>query len=587
MVPVSTRVAGERAVRHSRNMSHPASHEPPLRHVVARPLLPTPNVPSWGPQPEPEIAPDPRRWFVLALLCLCLLMIVLDNTILNVAIPTLVKDLGASDSALQWIADGYTITFAGLLLLGGALGDRQGRRGWLQVGLIIFGLGSFAAANSGTTEALIASRIVMGVGGALVMPATLSLVTQVFPPRERATAVGIWTAIAGLGVALGPLIGGYLVEHYHWGAVFLVNLPVVALVLLVSGWLLPTFREFSPPPIDAGGAALSTVAIVLVLYGIIEGPAQGWTSPYVLAALAAGTATGVWFARWERSRRHPLLELSLFRDRAFTLGSVAITLVFFAMFGSMFLATQYFQFVLGHSAFQSGLRLLPFALAVGVVAPNCPRVVARIGYRRTITLGLLICAVALYLLTDLRRGMPDLPIIWRLVLLGLGMGFVMPAATEAVLATLPEEKAGIGSAMNDLTRELGGALGIAVLGSILVATYRPHVRAALDPTAVPPEYVDVAEKGVGQTLAVAKAVKDVSVMPGPDHLPAAVSGLARETYVGAMHAGFIVAAGAALLGAVLVFALMEPWPVRRRARRSAMSENEAAIAASSGGGSST
>jgi len=356
-------------------------------------------------------------------------------------------------------------------------------------------------------------------------------------------------------------------------------------VLLVSGWLLPTFREFSPPPLDAGGAALSTVAIVLVLYGIIEGPAQGWTSPTVLAALTCGLLTGVWFARWERSRKHPLLELSLFRDRAFTLGSTAITLVFFAMFGAMFLATQYFQFVLGHSAFEAGLRLLPFALAVGVVAPNCPRVVARIGYRRTIALGLLICAVALYLLTDLQRGMPDLPIIWRLVLLGLGMGFVMPAATEAVLSTLPEEKAGIGSAMNDLTRELGGALGIAVLGSILVATYRPHVRAALDPTAVPPEYVDVAEKGVGQTLAVAKAVKDVAVLPGPEHLPAAVSGLARETYVGAMHAGFTVAAGAALLGAVLVFALMEPWPARKRARRSTMSDGDSVMA--TGGGTST
>ena len=304
-----------------------------------------------------------RRWWALGVLCISLLIITLDNTILNVAIPALVKDLHASTSALQWIIDGYTLVFAGLLLTLGSVGDRFGRKGALMVGLIIFGSGSVLSAVAGSSTQLIFTRASMGIGAALIMPATLSLLTNIFrDPRERARAIGAWAAVAGASGALGPVLGGVLLAHFSWGSVFFVNVPVIA-VALVGAWrLLPSSRDADAPRLDPIGAGLSIVGLVLVLWAIIDAPQKGWSDSTVLASLFIGVFFLVGFILWELHSSHPMLDVRFFRNRRFSAANVAITLVFFAMFGQMFLGTQYLQTVLGFSALESGVRMLPMAI---------------------------------------------------------------------------------------------------------------------------------------------------------------------------------------------------------------------------------
>jgi EmrB/QacA subfamily drug resistance transporter len=499
----------------------------------------------------PELAYK-RRWWILLVLCLSLVVITLDNTILNVALPTLVRDLNASNSQLQWIVDSYTLVFAGLLLTAGSLGDRFGRKGALQVGLVVFAVGSALSALAQDPNQLIATRALMGVGGAFIMPATLSILTNVFPAEERGRAIGVWAGVSGLGVALGPLIGGFLVEHFGWHEVFTVNLPIVVLALIAGAILVPTSKDPSAPRLDLPGAALSIAGLGALVYGLIEAPQNGWTDPTILTAMGLGVGLLALFALWEMHTDHPMLDVTFFRNARFTAASSAITLVFFAMFGYSFLLTQYFQFVLGYSAAQAGVRMLPLALTLMVVAPTSSRIVEKVGTKLVVFTGLALVSVALVLQVGLQADSPYGQVVWRMMLLAVGMGLTMAPATESIMGSLPLAKAGVGSAMNDTTRQVGGALGVAIIGSVLSSVYGSRITDAFAGKLPAPAF-DAAKSSLGGALAVADKAGPV----GAD-----IATVARSAFVDAMHGGALVAAVAAGLGALVVL-LFLPAHARR------------------------
>jgi len=488
----------------------------------------------------PSSTPYQRRWWALGVLCLSLVVLAMDNTILNVALPTLAQDLGATGSQLQWMVDAYLLVFAGLLLTMGALGDRFGRKLALDAGLLVFVAASAASAFAGSAEVLIAARAAMGIGAALIMPATLSIITNIFPPTERGRAIGVWAGMAALGVVLGPVVGGWLLEHFWWGSVFLINLPVVALALL-AGWpLVPNSRDPSATPLDPTGAALSVAALVTLVYGIIQAPEDGWTDPVVLGAFGVAAVLAVAFIWWERRIQHPMLPMGFFRDPRFSAASGAIAMAFFALFGSVFLLTQHLQFVLGYTPLQAGVRILPVA-ALAVAAPLAARLTEGIGAKLVVAAGLLVVAGALWVLSTVQLGDGYGRVAAALALLGIGMGLVVAPATESIMGSVPLAKAGVGSAMNDTTRQVGGALGVAVLGSILAASYG----AAIQPTlrGAPPQVAQTAGDSIGAAATIAAQL-------GPQG-----SGLleaARSAFIQGMGDALQVGAGVAALAALLV-----------------------------------
>jgi MFS transporter, DHA2 family, multidrug resistance protein len=417
-----------------------------------------------------------RRWWTLAVLCVSLLIITLDNTILNVAIPSMIRELGASNSEIQWIIDAYTLVFAGLLLTTGSLSDRFGRKGALQIGIVLFGLGSASAALSTSTLHLALSRAFMGIGGALIMPATLSILTNVFrDPRERGRAIAVWAGFSGLAVAIGPVTGGLLLKHFDWSSVFWVNLPIGAVALIAGYFVIPTSKDPNQGRLDPFGAVLSIVGMGSVLFGIIEGPTKGWSDPVVLGAFAIGIVAVASFILWELHSDHPMLDMRFFTNPRFTAANSAITLTFFAMFGSMFLMTQYWQFVHGYSPLGAGIRLVPYALTMMVTAPISARLVERAGTKRIVTTGLLVVCTALLSLSFIRATTPYPLAISLFCLMAVGMGMTMAPATESVMGSLPREKAGVGSAVNDTTRQMGGALGVAIIGSVVSSVYAADI----------------------------------------------------------------------------------------------------------------
>jgi EmrB/QacA subfamily drug resistance transporter len=417
-----------------------------------------------------------RRWMILGVLCMSLLIIVMDNTILNVAIPSLITELGATNSQVQWIIDSYVLVFAGLLLTTGSLSDRFGRKGALQLGIVLFGIGSAAAALSTSANGLIFTRAFMGIGGALIMPATLSILINVFrDPVERGRAIAIWAGFSGLGVAIGPITGGFLLEHFSWSSVFWVNIPIGITALLLGAFLVPTSRDPNQGRIDPLGALLSFVGLASLLFGIIEGPSKGWTDSLVVGAFVLSVVTLVAFLAWELHTPHPMLDLTVFKNPRFSAGSGTITIVFFAMFGSMLLMTQYWQLVHGYSPLEAGIRLLPYAATMMVVAPLSARFVERLGTKRVVLIGLSLVIAGLLLLSTIAADSPYPMVIAFFMVMAAGMGMTMAPATEAVMGSLPRAKAGIGSAINDTTRQVGGALGVAVIGTIVSSVYSARI----------------------------------------------------------------------------------------------------------------
>jgi EmrB/QacA subfamily drug resistance transporter len=453
-------------------------------------------------QSRPAEPPDPRRWWALAVLCLSVVVIVLDNTILNVALPSIVRDLSASSSQLQWTVDAYTLVFACLLLTAGTLADRYGRRGALTVGLAIFGTGSALASFASSAAMLIGCRALMGVGAAFIFPTTLSLITNIFEGTERGRAIGIWSALSGVGIALGPILGGLLLDHFWWGSVFLVNVPIVIVAIALLRVVVPTSRDPEQRPLDLVGAVLSIVGLTALLYGIIEGPTRGWTSAGVMAGLAGGVFVLGIFLWWEHRSDHPMLVVSFFANPRFSAASVAITLAFFSLLGFVFLLTQYLQFVLGMTPLEAGLRLAPPALGIVIGAPLAPRIVERIGTKVVVTTGLAAASVSMALLS---RHTVEISDVWRslvLVIFGAAMGFTIAPATDSIMGSVPRNRAGVGSAVNDTTRQTGGALGVAVLGSLFTTRYArglaPLARQA------PPATIHAAKQSIGAALAIAQ-----------------------------------------------------------------------------------
>ncbi len=416
-----------------------------------------------------------RRWFLLSIMCLSLVMVVMSVAGLNVALPSLQRELGASASALQWIVDSYGLVFAALLLPAGALGDRFGRKRALMLGLVIFTTGSFIGGLGTTSAQVIVGRVITGIGAAFVMPATLSLLTTIFPPHERRKAIAMWAGFAGAGGALGPIVSGALLEKFWWGSAFLVNVPIVVLVLIAVGVFSPTSKDPDATPLDPIGAGLSLVGLGALVYGIIEGPEKGWTSTPELIAYALAAVGLVGFMVWERRTRHPMLPLRLFKDRRMSVGSAVVTVAFFIMFGLFFLFTLYLQFVRGYSPLSAGLSTLPLALALIAIAPRSATLSEKLGTGKVMASGFVLIAAGFGVLAFIGSGTPYLVLALALVLLGAGMSLTAAPATGSIMSAVPPAKAGVGSAVNDTTREVGGALGIAVLGSIASAAYRSSI----------------------------------------------------------------------------------------------------------------
>ncbi len=492
-----------------------------------------------------------RRWAILVVLCVSLLIIVLDNSILNVAIPTLIRELNATNSQVQWMVDSYTLVFAGLLLTMGALGDRYGRRGALQMGYLVFGIGSLASAFANSADQLIATRAFMGIGGALIMPATLSIITNVFPPQERGRAIGVWAGTAGIGVALGPLTGGFLLGHFYWGSIFLVNLPIVVFGVVASSLLIPTSKDPSAPKLDPFGAVLSIAALMTIVYALIEAPDRGWTSTSTLAVLVGGFVLLGGFVAWERRSDHPMLDVTFFRNPRFTAANASITLIFFAMFGSIFLLTQYLQFTKGYSPLESGVRMLPYAATMMFVAPMSSRVVERMGSKFTVALGMGLASTALMLMAGLSvsTSYPDLA--WRFVILAAGMGLVMAPATDSVMGSLPLAKAGVGSAVNDTTRQVGGALGVAIIGSVVSSVYGNQIQEFFVGTSAPQAVVDAAKNSLGGAIGVSKRLA-AQPIPNAKQLAGSLVHTANEAFVEAFRWGSRVGAIVLAIGFLIV-----------------------------------
>ncbi len=490
----------------------------------------------------------PRRRQILLVLCLSLLVVVIDNTILNTALPTLARVLHAGTSSLQWITDAYTLCFAALLIPAGALGDRYGRRRSLLGGLAVFALGSVVAAFASGTGMLIGARVVMGLGAAFVMPATLSILNAVFPPKERPQAIAAWSAVTGIGIVIGPTLGGLLLSHFWWGSIFLINVPLVAVALAGVMLTVPETAEPSVHRLDLLGTVLVGGALFAIVDAIIEAPDRGWTGVMTLAEIAAGFAALGIFAWWELRTAHPLVDLRIFTSRAFSTAAAAVTVIFFALFGSLFVLTQYLQLVHGYSPLSAGLRALPFAFAIGAMSPVSPILAKRFGTRLVIPAGMALMGLGLLDLSTVGVHTSYPPMALAIAIMGAGMGMVMAPASTTIMTTVPAHQAGAGSAINDTIREVGGALGIAVVGSLAAAVYRSRLTHVLVAQHAPGLVVHVA---TGSVAAADITGRQVGGASGSELVAAA-----HSAFVNAMAMGVRVAAGVALVSAVAaIFAL--------------------------------
>lgn len=503
-----------------------------------------------------------HRFLALAVICLAELLVVLDNTIVNVALPSIGVELSTGVSGLQWVVDAYTLTFAGLLLAFGNLGDRYGRRRVMMIGLAGVGAMSVVGALSTSLDGVIAARAAMGVFAAAVFPATLALVINIFTDRkERALAIAAWTAMAGFAIAIGPISGGWLLEHFSWHSVFWINLPVALVALIATVLWVPESRSSEVGRLDLVGIALSIAGITLLVWAIIEAPHYGWLSATTLTAGAAGLALLAAFIGWELRTRAPILDMRLFRNRRFSLPALAIAVGYFSMFGFLFLITQYFQGVREYTPLEFGIASLPFAFSVAIGAPVATLLAQRLGTTPVIVFGLLLTGLGLYLGGQVSVDSAYLTdVLPSMVSMALGLAIVQGPATESIMSSLPLNEAGAGSAVNDTTREFGGTLGVAVLGSIVASYYTTKVAPLID--RVPGTLMSDNEKDF------AKATP-LSVLEMRKRELAPFFESQRENIITAMkaaclegsHAASLVATGAVVVCAVIV-AIFLPWGVQ-------------------------
>lgn len=502
--------------------------------------------PRLGALDEISVAePSAQRFLVLAILCLTLLITNLDGTILNVALPTVVSTLHATSSQLQWVVDSYTMVFAGLLLIAGSLGDHLGRK-WVFVGgLAVFAIGSGASAFSGSPDQLIGARAFMGIGAAAIMPSTLSILTNVFTePTERARAIGLWSGTSGLGLAIGPVVGGWLLAHYWWGSVFLINIPIAVATSVAALVIVPNSFNTNAKRPDLVGAGCSLLGVALLLWGIIEAPVWGWTSPKIIAAIAGAAVIAFVFVTWERRTKHPLLDLSFFESRRFSVAIAGLGLVLFALSGALFLLTQYLQFCLGYTALQAGLRIVPIAAVLLVVASLSSFAVRLAGTKVVVLCGTVLITLGLALLSTVTIHSTYANALPAFFLLGIGTGLAIAPCTEAVMGSVPKERAGVGSATNSTSLQIGSALGVAVLGSLLSTRYHADMRVLFGHNAVPAPVARTALGSIGGALEVAKHVDAT--------LGTQLANAARQSYVSGMVFAVSVAAGIAAVASIVV-----------------------------------
>ncbi|GLE50422.1 DHA2 family efflux MFS transporter permease subunit [Mycobacterium montefiorense] len=490
-----------------------------------------------------------RRILALAVICLGVFVISVDATIVNVALPTLSRELNADTAQLQWIVDAYTLVMSGLLLSAGSFSDRFGRRGWLNAGLALFGITSGLAAQANSADQLIAARAAMGVGAAVIFPTTLGLITNIFTdPVPRAKAIGLWAAMVGVGVAVGPISGGWLLEHFWWGAIFMVNIPIAAVAIIGGVLFVPTSRDPAALRVDVPGLLLSAAGVTALVYTVIEAPSWGWTSTRAAIGFAVATALLIGFALAEQRSTHPMLDITVFSNRRFSGGSLAVTAGFLTLFGFIFVITQYFQFIKEYSAFQSGVRLLPVAISIALASILGPRLVERIGTTAVVAGGLTVFAAGLAWASTADAATSYVEIATQMLFLGGGLGLTFAPATEAIMGSLPADKAGIGSAVNDTTRELGGTLGVAIVGSVFASVYSAQIGSAPSLAALPAEV----RSAMRNSMAVAYRVIE--------QLPAQHAGPVRDAvnhaFLDGLQVGSLVCAGIALTAAIVVAGLL-------------------------------
>jgi EmrB/QacA subfamily drug resistance transporter len=501
---------------------------------------------SLDPNLDPKSAQHGRRWAAMAVVCVSALIINIDNTILNVALPTLVHDLNATSSQLQWIVDSYAMVFAGLLFVGGSLADRFGRKRFFLIGLSIFAAGSVGAAFSGSVDPLIACRAIMGAGAAFTIPASLSLIKDMFrDPGERARAIGIWAGTVGLGIAIGPIAGGLLLSRFWWGSIFLVNVPIVVVGFIGALALVPDSKNPNATRPDPVGSVLSIAGLGLLLWAIVEGPDQGWTSSAVVAVGLTSLLVLGCFLAWEAHTDHPMLKLDFFRDRRFSIALAAECLGVFGLMGALFIQTQFLQFDLGYSPLDAGLRILPIA-GMLLVSAAVSRIIARlIGVKLTVAAGLAAIAAGLWqasAVSTMSATYGDM--VPGLLLIGLGAGLLLSTATNSVIGSVPPGDSGIGSATNSVALQVGGALGVAVIGSVMLTRYQGDMNAALAGHQVPAAVNQIILGSLGGALTVASTVGGA--------IGVLLAHAARSAFMSGAAVSLAVGAVVALAGALLV-----------------------------------
>jgi EmrB/QacA subfamily drug resistance transporter len=496
---------------------------------------------------------------ILVALLLATFLVNLDTMMVNVALPAMVRDLHATTTQLQWVVDAYNLVFAALLLTFGSLSDRFGRKGMLLAGLAVFGTATLAGGFTTSPAQLIAARAVMGLGAAMTFPATLSLISNVFTERrERARAIGLWGAVAGVAIATGPIVGGWLLEHYTWAAIFIAMAPVAAVAAVLVALAVPTSKNPDAAPVDIPGLVLSSATMALLVFTIIEAPAYGWAAARSVAGFAVSAALLAAFIAWERRAAHPMLDVALFRNMRFSAASGAVTVSFFTLFGFIFLITQYFQFVRGYGPLSAGVRLLPVALSVGAGSVAGTQLAVRAGTKLVVTTGLVAMAgfygwVAASISATLAYGV----IAAQMVVYGLGLGLTSSPATESIMGAIPAAKAGVGSAINDSTRLVGGTLGVAVIGSVYASVYGSRLTAAM-PATVPAPVAMIAHQSVGAAYVAAGKIAAL----GHPALGLALHHASTSAFLHGLTIGALVAGSVAAVGAVLAVLFLPAQPAR-------------------------
>lgn len=510
-------------------------------------------------------AGHPRRWAVLAVLVVSLLVVVLDNTVLNIALPTIQKDLNASQSELVWAVDSYILVFASLLFTWGILGDKYGRKKVLIIGLTVFGLASAACAFASSPAMLITFRSVMGVGGAAVLPTTLAIITVIFPPHERGRAIGMWAGAVGAAVALGPVLGGILLEHPQWtnwltgndwGSVFLINVPIVIVGLFFIWRIVPETRNPHPRRLDLMGLVISAAGLVLFVYGIIEASStRDWLAPSVVIPGTIGAIIIAVFLWLESRSDHASFDVSLFKNRGYSVALAAVSLAFFSMTGITFVLPFYLQILRGYSVLQAGLMFLPFAVGQLIAAPRSAAMVKRFGYRTVITGGLVFVAIATLFLARVPMDAPVWALIVVFFVFGFGMGNVIAPGSTVLQNVLPLARAGAGSAVQNTVRQVAGALGVAIMGTILANQYASNLNSVM--ADVPPQFPDEVKQAATESVVAANAILDQAVAQGvPTSVVEPLRQGAFEAFLNAAHVTTFISLTGIIVGALVVFFLL-------------------------------